>query len=234
VGFDRGDIHWLRGYCHFLSAIGEVLLAIDAQEQFDCTAHLFFEKVDSPHTFLQEEPRSLDQVMSFDRPMISDLIAYIHLLRFPIKEKARMKSALGHLEAMLPQAKAMWKHYLAETDDDNEWIPNPKQTGVLRVNVTQDMVDTWQATLDEWQAVLKGERLVPFWRGTDRGDRGLNVRRIFTEPRTIDPILWIQGTAATPYLEQGELTKFADPRLAGQINNTFGGMNVIGFAFWFQ
>jgi hypothetical protein len=234
VGFDRGDVHWLRGYCHFLSAIGEMLLAIDSEEQFNCTAHMFFEKVDSPHAFLQEEPRALDEVTNFNPRPISDLIAYIHLMRFPVEEPKRMQAALKHLEAMLPQAKAMWKHYLAETDDDREWIPNPKQTGVMRVEVTQEMVDTWQATLDEWEAVLQGKRLVPFWRGKQRDDRGLNVRKIFTEPRTIDPILWIQGTAATPYLEKGELTKFSDERLAGRIDETFGGLNFIGFAFWFQ
>lgn len=234
VGFDRGDVHWLRGYCHFLCALGEMLLAVDSQEHFNCTAHLFFEKVESPHLFLQEERRSLDEVMNFDRRMISDLIAYIHMLRFPMKEPARMQAALKHLEAMLPQAKEMWKHYLAETDDDREWIPNPEQTGVLRVDVTQEMVDTWLATLDETESVLQGKRLVPFWRGEEDGKRGVNVRRIFTEPKAIDPILWVQGTAATPYLEQGELTKFADPRTIGQINETFGGLNFFGFAFWFQ
>jgi hypothetical protein len=235
VAFDRGDVHWLRGYCHFLCALGEVALAVDSEEQFDCTAHLFFEKVDTPHSFLEEEPRALDEgVMSFDRRTISDIIAWIHLLRFPIKEPKRMEAALKHLEAMLPQAKEMWKHYLAETDDEHEWIPNPKQTGVMRVQVSQEMVDTWLATLDELEQVLQGKRLVPFWRGQENGERGVNVRKIFTEPRTIDPILWVQGTAATPYLEKGELTRFADPRMLGQINDTFGGANFFGFALWFQ
>ena len=234
VAFDRGDVHWLRGYCHFLCAVGEIALAVDSEEQFDCTAHLFFEKVDTPHSFLEEEPRALDQVFNMDRRTISDLIAWIHLLRFPIEEPKRMEAALKHLEAMLPQAKEMWKHFLAETDDENEWIPNPKQTGVMRVEVSQEMVDTWLATLDELGPVLQGKRLVPFWRGTENGERGINVRKIFTEPRTIDPILWVQGTAATPYLEKGELTKFADPRMLGRIDETFGGANFFGFALWFQ
>jgi hypothetical protein len=226
-------VHWLRGYCHFLCAFGEILLAIDGSEQFNSTAHVFFEKVDSPYAFLQDEPRSIDPG-NFDARMIADFIAYIHLLRFPIEEPARMKAALGHLEAMLPQAKEMWKHYLAETDDDNEWIPNPKQTGVLRVQVTQDMVDTWQETLDQWQLVLQGKRLAPFWRGGEKEDRGVNVRKVFTEPRTIDPILWVHGSAAAPYLEKGEITKLADPRTMNRISDTFGGLNFIGYAFWFQ
>src|SRR5438132_3596262 len=31
IGFDRGDVSWLRGYCHFLAAVGELLLAVDGQ-----------------------------------------------------------------------------------------------------------------------------------------------------------------------------------------------------------
>src|SRR5262249_18571918 len=37
IGFDRGDVCWLRGYCHFLAAWGEVLLSVDGKELFDCT-----------------------------------------------------------------------------------------------------------------------------------------------------------------------------------------------------
>jgi hypothetical protein len=233
VGFDRGDVHWLRGYCHFLCAFGEILLAIDSREQFECTAHLFFEKVDSPHTFLQSEARDLSQAFAFDRRIFSDLIAYIHLLRFEVKEPKRLEAALDHLDAMFVQAKEMWKHYLAETDDEHEWIPNPKQTGVLQIKVTQEMVDTWLATLDEAEAVVQGKRLIPFWRGEGE-ERGVNMRRAFLESKTIDPILWVQGTAATPFLEKGELTKFANPETIGRINETFGGANFVGFAFWFQ
>ena len=35
----------------------------------------------------------------------------------------------------------------------------------------------------------------------------MNLRRVFTEPREMDPILWVQGTAAAPYLEAGTVTK---------------------------
>ena len=54
-------------------------------------------------------------------------------------------------------------------------------------------------------ALLAGKRLLPFWRGDP--SRGVNLRRVFTEPRPFDLVLWVQGTAATPYLEKGPLTK---------------------------
>ncbi len=234
IGFDRGDADWLAGYCNFLAAWGEIMLAVDGQEIFNCTAHLFFDKVDSPYPFLQEGSRNFGDVMRFDRPLISDILAFIHLWRFEIKEPARMKAALAHLEDMQLHAKSMWKHYLAETDDENEWIPNPKQTGVMRVKVSQEMLDTWLEVLDETGLVLKGKKLIPFWRGKP-GQQGVNLRRVFTEPRIIDPFLWVQGTAAAPYLEEGTITDFASPNLLGRINDTFGGgTNFFRMAFWFN
>src|SRR5437588_10230603 len=213
IGFDRGDVSWLRGYCHFLAAGGELLLAVDGQRAFDCGAHLLFEKAETPYTFLLEDRRGFDEAPLENHPLLSDVISFFHqLTRLPIKEPARTKAALQHLEAGVAQAKEMWTFILAETDDDNEWVPNPKQTGVVGVKVTQEMIDTWRETLDEAELILKGKKLIPFWRGKADG-RGVNLRRAFTEPRTFDPIEWGQGTAAVPYRETGPPTKFADAAL---------------------
>lgn len=237
IGFDRGDADWLAGYCNFLCAWGEILLAIDGQEIFNCTAHLFFEKVETPYPFLMEGSRRFDTIYNsstgINRPLVSDILAFIHLWRFELKEPKRMQAALAHLEDMQFHAKEMWKYYQAETDDEHEWIPNPKQTGVLQVKVTQEMLDTWLAVLDETGLILKGKKLIPFWRGKP-GAQGVNFRRVFTEPRKIDPFLWVQGTAAAPYLEKGTITDFASPEMLGRINGTFGGMNFFTMAFWFN
>lgn len=233
IAFDRGDVCWLRGYCHFLAGWGEILLAIDGREMFECCAHLFFHKVDSPHDYLQQEPRVLDSAANFDRPVLSDFLAFLSLLRFPIQEPQRLESALKHFQAMVAMSRQMWTHYLAETDDDHEWIPNPKQTGAMQVAVTQEMLDAWLATVAEADELLQGKCLLPFWRGTGN-DRGVNLRRVFTEPRPINVFLWIQGTAATPYLEKGRLTKLVDPRMLDRLNRTFGGFRFFGFAFWFN
>lgn len=230
IAFDRGDVNWLRGYCHFLCAWGEMALACDARELFERTAHLFFEKVDSPHAYLQEEQRDVAGIFNGRVEPIFDIIAWIHLLRFEIKEPERMRAALVHLEAMVANGQEMWKHYDAETDDDHEWIPNPKQTGVLGMSITEEMQKEWLAVLKETEQVLQGQKLVPFWRGTEK--RGFVLRRVFTEPRTFDLLLWVQGTAATPYLEEGPITDFADPNTLGRLNRTFGGFGFFGFAFW--
>jgi len=233
IHFDRGDVDWLAGYCNFLCAWGEVVLAVDGQEAFECSAHLFFHDVDTPHQFLLVGNRNLESVQNFNRPLFTDIIAFFHLWRFPVKEPERMKTALAHLEDMQKHAKSMWAHYLVETDDNREWIPNPKQTGVMQVKVTQKMVDDWLVIVDEFGLILKGEKLVPFWRG-EPGTQGVNFRKIFVEPRNVDPFLWWQGTAATPYLEQGQITDLARPDIFARMNSTFGGVNFFRMAFWFN
>lgn len=236
IAFDRGDVAWLRGYCHFLAAAGELLLALDGQPFFECTAHLLFEEVETPHTFLVEdrEPFDINQPPLRNSQVISDFIATIHLLmRFSVKEPDRLEFAHGHLLLMCQMSREMWSHFSSETDDDNEWIPNPKQTGVLGVPITADMVKTWLETVAEAELVLEGKRLIPFWRGK-QALRGINLKRVFYEPTDIDIPLWLQGTAATPYLERGPLTKFIEPEMIGRIDNQFGGMNFIGFGIWFN
>jgi hypothetical protein len=236
IGFDRGDVSWLRGYCHAMCALGDFTLALDTQEWFECAAHYLFEKVETPHAFLLEDnTRDKEpQLWGDNGQPLSDLIAAIHLtLRFPIKEPERMKSCHAHLVAMTAMSKEMWRYILAETDDDNEWIPNPKQKGVMQIAVKQELIDTWLETVDEVALVLEGKKLIPFWRGKPDAGMGINLKRVFTEPRTFDLILYIQGAGFTPYLEKGEVTKFNDLRFLGRINQQFG-TNFIGFAFWFN
>ena len=95
IGFDRADVHWLRGYCHFLAALGELCLAVDGQQCFECSAHLFFEKVETPHTFLLQARRAFDENPLNNRETISDAISFFHqLTRLPIKEPARIDETI--------------------------------------------------------------------------------------------------------------------------------------------
>jgi hypothetical protein len=139
-----------------------------------------------------------------------------------------MQAALTHLERMLALSRESWKFILAETDDDHEWLPNPKQTGVLGRPVSQAMIDSWLEFVGEMESLLAGKRLIPFWRGDEK--RGVNLRRVFTEPRTLDLVLWAQGTAATPYLEEGPVTK---KEIWTRLERVFQG-EFIGFAIWFN
>lgn len=225
VVFDHGDAIWLRGYCHVLSALCEFVLAHDGQELFDSVAHLFFKKVKSPYPFLQVGRRVFVIAENFD---IADMIAMIHLIRMPVKEPERMRASLAHMQEVLKLSGQSWKSILDETDDDHEWLPNPKQKGELGIPVSKEMIDGWLLAADEGSAVLRGEKLVPFWRGDS--NQGVNVRRVFTEPTNFDLVLWIQGTAAAPYLEKGTITR---PEVWANMQQAFRG-NFLPFAVWFN
>ncbi len=123
VRFDRADVAWLRGYCHLLEALGEILLAHDGRELFEHTGQVFFTRVETPYKFLLAKPSGENEFWA----SIPDMIAVIHLLRLPVIEPARMQAALGHLQQMLAMSREMWKFVLAETDDDHEWIRIPSK-----------------------------------------------------------------------------------------------------------
>ena len=227
--FDKGDAHWLRGYAHLLMAMLEVILAYDHQLLFENTAQLFFPKPVTPHPILENSGIVMDQDFWSLDANIMDAIAFVHLiLRIPLSESKRMKFALKHAEAVNVQARQMWEHILAEEDNDLEWIPNPDQQSVIPVLVDEEMIEAWLNFVDEMDAVWAGEKLIPHWRLSE--DQGINLRKVFLKPKTFDLILWIQGSAATPYIEQGKLV---DENIFDQLINVFGG-NFVGFALWFN
>ena len=157
----------------------------------------------------------------------ADLIAFIHLNHWPVVEPKRMRSVLGHLETMVQLSRENWRRINAETDDRNEWIPSPMQSGVLRgMRVTRDIEAGWHQFLDEFDALLQGKKLIPHW----RFDQGVNLRRIFLEPTTFDILLLIQGSAALPYLEDGELIT---GETWDRITHVFGG-DFFQYFIWFN
>jgi hypothetical protein len=208
IKFDRGDVHWLRGYCHVFLALSNIILAYNSQASFDSSAHLFFARVDSPYKFLAER-RFSDKSAGLKSNLneIFDVIAGLHHLQCEVVEPERMNAALKDLEEVVSQSRESWRWIMAETDDDHEWLPNPKQTGVIpNMQVTDEMVSSWMEIMDENEKILQGKLLIPFWRGNDT-EVGINLRKVFLEPRNFDLVDWIQGVAAQPYLEKGALSK---------------------------
>lgn len=226
IRFDAGDVYWLRGYTHLLSAFLEVYLAHDDSQLFDHTSHLFFAAPDTSFQFLREDHPGRD---AFDWREVTDYIAFVHLIRLPVTEPARMTSALEHLKQVTALSRQSWEAYRAETDNDREWIPNPRQTGVLGAGAVEpEMVEEWMRFLDEIDAVLEGKKLIPFWRGSE--PLGVNLAKVFTDPQPLDLVLWVQGTAAAPYLEQGPMTT---PAFWRELWQSFNGQ-FLAYAIWFN
>ena len=102
------------------------------------------------------------------------------------------------------------------------------------------MQTQWFRLMDEMDQILQGKRLLPFWRGIPGGitpfasslptnpELGINLRKVFTEPRPFDLVLCIQGTGLQPFLEKGPQT---DPGTWQEISQAFQGQFLI-FALW--
>jgi hypothetical protein len=237
VAFDAADAAWLQAYCNLLMAVAEVALGYDWHEAFDATFHNIFPRADTP--MARREREEMHQALAggageervaqlrdrAEMAGIADLVAFIHLIRWPVADPARLASSLGHLQATVRLSRESWRRIMAETDDDREWIPNPRQHGVLQaMPLSAEQVAGWNRLLDETDAVLAGRKLIPHWRYAE----GINLRRMFLEPTTLDLVLLVQGSAALPYLEKGEL---ADGRTWQALVGIFGG-DFLDYAAW--
>jgi hypothetical protein len=220
IDFDLADAHWLRGYSHLLLALTDTIRAYRWESVYEQSAHVFFAITDSRvGTILKQQgPNTFGDW--------ADMIAGLHAMSLPLAEPERLKSAHQHLLATVAASRQTWDIIEAESDNQNEWIPGPKQTGIAGARIGQRMVSGWHQFLDEFEAILLGKKLIPHWRIRD--GRGINLKKVFVEPTAFDPIYWAQGSAAIPYLEKGELTQGNTWR---QILRTFEG-NFIGFAIW--
>ena len=228
VEFDDADVQWLRGYCDLLSAMLEMSLAYDASRWFDHCAHLIFADPAGGEAFLTGRNRG-----NFSPGNIADWVTAIHLVDFPLLDAERLPKARGHLLGMIEHSRAMWEKIDAETDDGPEWVPGSDQTNFVGARLTADQRDQWLTFLTEAEALLNGEKLAPFWRSyPDAAPRGLNLKRVFEEPRRFDLVLWAQGTAAVPYVEDSTDEKpLTDPQVWRQLQQTFRG-NFVGYAVW--
>ncbi|MBW4615790.1 MAG: hypothetical protein KME21_21420 [Desmonostoc vinosum HA7617-LM4] len=225
ITFDAGDVIWLKGYCNLLSAMTQVVLAYDESKAFDSTAHLIFAKPQTPYQFLTNGTGAF----VFGNTDISDIVALIHLINFPVAEPERLTAAMQHLKTVTALSRQSWNLILAETDNDREWLPNPRQKGVIpNAAVSQEMIDSWLKFLNEADASLAGKKLIPFWRKAEV--RGINLNKVFTQPREFDLVLWVQGTAVAPYLEFGKQT---DTGTWQRLLQAFRGQ-FFQFAAWFN
>lgn len=115
-----------------------------------------------------------------------------------------MASARQHFLKTTQLGRAMWERIFAETDDYYEWLPSPLQKGVIiRQAVTDNSIKTWKSALAEAEEVLEGRKLLPFWRDSSVG---IDLKAMFEEPRRLDLVLIVQGTALQPYLKQGNIS----------------------------
>ncbi len=165
VCFDRGDVAWLRAYCHLLMGMLDFFLAFDTELLFDAYAHFLFAKAESGR---KGEPEAEEW----------------KVIRF--KEPARLGQFRKHLVQVAALNRETWKYIRAETDDDHEWLPHPRQHGVLGLPVRDEMIDAWLAMMAELGALLDGKRTLTLADKDDpgfvRGGKGLNLKTLLDDP----------------------------------------------------
>jgi len=229
--FDRADGYWLQGYANFLMAQADFWLAHDFQNAFDGSFHMVFPRAKLP---LQDDlvPSGIGDGSIFSSEWrIADFISLIHYVNWPVVEPERRKAARAELLEMIRLSREDWKAIDAETDNDREWLPGPKQKGVHALTgeeVTEREVQGWHAALQMAEDLLEGRALLPHFRITGKG---MDMKRFFEEPQTFDLVPIITGPGAVPYLAEGRILTWDE---FNAIQSQFGGSGFFTFALWFN
>jgi hypothetical protein len=220
IRFDSADAAWLKGYTHLVSGMLDLFLAYDWRPVWDQCAHVIFLRPE-PLPAMARFGQELHGFLQF-----ADLIAAVHDMRLNVVDKEGPRRARDEFKAMISCSRLCWQRVLAETDDQKEWLPSPRQTGPLGTKITQEQVNAWQRILDELDAIANGKKLMPHWRM--KPGVGINIEKLVTSPPPLDLVLLIQGSALVPYLEEGAVS---DQQTWIQLTRAFEG-GFFRFALW--
>jgi len=172
IHFDRGDVAWLRAYCHLLSAMVEGYRAIDEEPGFARRVKGIFPNVEASTKETED-----------------DWWQGLNVVDAPRLRRMRL-----HLVAVCELNRETWMHIRNETDDDYEWLPHPGQTEQLGLPLTGERVDFWLNAMEQLEGLLKGEILISsylvigfhqiagFKDANDMKGKGLNIRRLLDDP----------------------------------------------------
>ncbi|ESY02140.1 hypothetical protein [Mesorhizobium sp. LNJC405B00] len=233
--FDRADGFWLQGYAEFLMAQADFWLAHDFRTMFDGSFHMLFPRAKLPLQDILVPPAGdMGSSIFSSEWRIADFISMVHLVNWPVVEPERRQAARRHLLEIIRLSREDWKAIRAETDNDREWLPGPQQKGenpLTGLEVGEEQVEAWLATLTMAEDLLEGRKLLPHFRITASTGQGINMKRFFEEPKPFDLVLSITGPAIAPYLESGEIVTSGE---FDQIQRQFGGGGFLTFALWFN
>ncbi len=115
-------------------------------------------------------------------------------IRLRLVRPERMKSARAHVLAGLSHSDASRRAYLAEQDDDREWMPNPRQKShPLPLPVDANLYATWQGVVADLERLVRGEQGLSVRELAQLGDHRwkdppegfVDVGSMFSRPRDI-------------------------------------------------
>lgn len=222
VSLDRGDVAWLRAYCHLLMSMVDLQAAFDGEQTFDLTTSANF--ANPKVRFKRKDPDDWRELQELWQVVV-------------VKDPVRLGRARKHLLAVCELNHETWRYIRSERDDDYEWLPNPKQKGVIGLPVTDEMVDVWLGIIDEFKGLLNGKKrfspmLVQFVTGKIDG-RGVSLKEVLDNPP--DKFDWkkiqTDGIDEKYLVRDGvdvDISKFF--RFGQVFNNSLA----VGYAAWFN
>lgn len=213
IHFDRGDVAWLRAYCHLLSAMVQGYRSVDEAAGFEDRVGRVFPKIEETGTEIPE--------------------GYVPFLE--VVDAPRLRRMRLHLIAVCELNRETWQFIRRETDDDFEWLSHPGQVDQLGLPLTDERIDTWLEMMAQWEGLLKGERLLSRsllnMVTSVKQEGGLNLKKVLDDP-PVD-LLNMERIAEDgidpKYLEDEEGREVFDFRAIGAMINAFNGP--FGFAY---
>lgn len=214
VCFDRGDVAWLRAYCHLLSAMLEAYRAFDLEAFFDDRVRDVFPRVEASK-----------------RKAEADVLV--------ISDGARLGRFRKHVLAVCALNRETWKYIRAETDDDHEWLPHAHQKGVLGLPVTNQRIDQWLGMIDRIEELFGGEALISpnllELIGWETKGKGVNLKTLFDDPPTSVSEKKLRDGIDPKYLEApGKKKAFGLTEALGIFSVVTDGPFGFAYAAWFN
>ncbi|WP_238364083.1 hypothetical protein [Mesobacterium pallidum] len=154
-------------------------------------------RIDATRALMVPEAPSIGD--QFGRELDLVYIVIDTLRRQP--DVAHAQAVRDHWRRMIAQNKLFWAALDDETDNDREWIPNARQTSALPLSVPPEIRETWLAVLDDAEAVLEGELLIPH--PLLPAGYGIDLAAWFNAPSPLNILDWLHGIGAVDYTARG-------------------------------
>ena len=213
VTFDRGDVCWMRAYCHLIMGIIDIALSIADETSFDLWSDEIFAKPQNPFRGSEDERWKRSNELTE---------------KTTVYEPQRLHRFRMHLLQVIQLNQQAWKWIRLETDDDHEWLPNPQQQSVIGLPVRDEMIDTWLNMLAELKLLFEGERLFPEIFSERKNNKHLNIKRLLDDPPHQFNLL---GSPPEKYYEEGALIDISVFWLALRM---FSEPGMHGYPAWFN
>jgi hypothetical protein len=110
--------------------------------------------------FVSFQRAVLDVALAFDWSAVNQLLARQEpaQLAFPLAHPERIAQAKARTLEGLDLSDLARQSYLAETDDDREWLPNPNQKShPIPLPVDASLYATWEALVGDLRRLVRGE-----------------------------------------------------------------------------